>query len=407
MDQKEGIMPRKKQAGTEVVEEGAEAPVTELTADEEAKSRAGKKGARALTADVKPSRPERDPGRAKALETTLATLKKKYGDGAIMKLGEAPQLKVEAVPTGSLALDLAVGVGGIPRGRVTEIYGPESSGKTTLCQHIIAKAQKMGGIAAFVDTEHALDPSYAAVCGVNLDDLYVSQPDTGEQALEIVEALVRSNAVDLVIVDSVAALVPRAEIEGEMGDAHVGLQARLMSQALRKLAGAVSKSHTALIFTNQIRMKIGVMYGNPETTTGGKALKFYASLILEVRKVEDIKDGAVVVGSRTRVRVKKNKVAPPFRQAEFDIMYAEGISREGDLLDVGAELGIVEKRGAYFSFEGTPLGQGRENAKRFFKEHPDVMERIALLIRRQGEQPEPNLSKMDGVVEEGLTLEEE
>jgi recombination protein RecA len=407
MDQKEGIMPRKKQAGTEVVEEGAEAPVTELTADEEAKSRAGKKGARALTADVKPSRPERDPGRAKALETTLATLKKKYGDGAIMKLGEAPQLKVEAVPTGSLALDLAVGVGGIPRGRVTEIYGPESSGKTTLCQHIIAEAQKMGGIAAFVDTEHALDPSYAAVCGVNLDDLYVSQPDTGEQALEIVEALVRSNAVDLVIVDSVAALVPRAEIEGEMGDAHVGLQARLMSQALRKLAGAVSKSHTALIFTNQIRMKIGVMYGNPETTTGGKALKFYASLILEVRKVEDIKDGAVVVGSRTRVRVKKNKVAPPFRQAEFDIMYAEGISREGDLLDVGAELGIVEKRGAYFSFEGTPLGQGRENAKRFFKEHPDVMERIALLIRRQGEQPEPNLSKMDGVVEEGLTLEEE
>jgi recombination protein RecA len=400
-------MPRKKQAGAEVVEEGAEAPVTELTADEEAKSRAGKKGARALTADVKPSRPERDPGRAKALETTLATLKKKYGDGAIMKLGEAPQLKVEAVPTGSLALDLAVGVGGIPRGRVTEIYGPESSGKTTLCQHIIAEAQKMGGIAAFVDTEHALDPSYAAVCGVNLDDLYVSQPDTGEQALEIVEALVRSNAVDLVIVDSVAALVPRAEIEGEMGDAHVGLQARLMSQALRKLAGAVSKSHTALIFTNQIRMKIGVMYGNPETTTGGKALKFYASLILEVRKVEDIKDGAVVVGSRTRVRVKKNKVAPPFRQAEFDIMYAEGISREGDLLDVGAELGIVEKRGAYFSFEGTPLGQGRENAKRFFKEHPDVMERIALLIRRQGEQPEPNLSKMDGVVEEGLTLEEE
>jgi recombination protein RecA len=397
-------MPRKKQAGSDVLEEGAEAPVTETTTEEEARPKAGKRGARA---DDKPSRPERDPGRVKALDTTLATIKKKYGDGAIMKLGEAPLLEVEAVPTGSLALDLAVGVGGIPRGRVTEIYGPESSGKTTLCQHIIAEAQKMGGIAAFVDTEHALDPSYAAKCGVNLDDLYVSQPDTGEQALEIVEALVRSNAVDLVIVDSVAALVPRAEIEGEMGDAHVGLQARLMSQALRKLAGAVSKSHTALIFTNQIRMKIGVMYGNPETTTGGKALKFYASLILEVRKVEDIKDGATVVGSRTRVRVKKNKVAPPFRQAEFDIMYAEGISREGDLLDVGAEMGIVEKRGAYFSFEGTPLGQGRENAKRYFKEHPDVMERIASTIRSQGEQPEPNLSEMAGVVEEGLTLEEE
>ena len=323
-----------------------------------------------------------------------------------MKLGEAPQLKVEAIPTGSMAVDLAIGIGGIPRGRVTEIYGPESSGKTTLCQHIIAEAQKLGGIAAFVDTEHALDPSYAAKCGVNLDDLYVSQPDTGEQALEIVEALVRSNAVDLIVVDSVAALVPRAEIEGEMGDSHMGLQARLMSQALRKLAGAVSKSHTALIFTNQLRMKIGVMYGNPETTTGGKALKFYASLILEVRKVEDIKDGATVVGSRTRVRVKKNKVAPPFRQAEFDIMYAEGISREGDLLDVGAEMGIVEKRGAYFSFEGTPLGQGRENAKRYFREHPDVMERIAGVIRSQGEQPEPNLSEIGGV-EEGLTLEEE
>jgi recombination protein RecA len=401
-------MPRKKQAGSEVVEEGAEAPVTEVTSEEEAKPKAGRRDARASSTDeVGTARPERDPGRAKALETTLATLKKKYGDGAIMKLGEAPQLKVEAIPTGSMAVDLAVGVGGIPRGRVTEIYGPESSGKTTLCQHIIAEAQKLGGVAAFVDTEHALDPSYAAKCGVNLDDLYVSQPDTGEQALEIVEALVRSNAVDLIVVDSVAALVPRAEIEGEMGDSHMGLQARLMSQALRKLAGAVSKSHTALIFTNQLRMKIGVMYGNPETTTGGKALKFYASVILEVRKVEDIKDGATVVGSRTRVRVKKNKVAPPFRQAEFDIMYAEGISREGDLLDVGAEMGIVEKRGAYFSFEGTPLGQGRENAKRFFKEHPDVMERIAGVIRSQGEQPEANLSEIAGAVEEGLTLEEE
>jgi recombination protein RecA len=393
-------MPRKKQAATEGTD-GAEATVVDSIEETKPARRSGR-----ASGDEKPARPERDPGRAKALDTTLATLKKKYGDGAIMKLGEAPLLKVESIPTGALALDLAIGVGGIPRGRVTEIYGPESSGKTTLCQHIIAEAQKQGGIAAFIDTEHALDPSYAEKCGVNLDDLYISQPDTGEQALEIVEALVRSNAIDLVIVDSVAALVPRAEIEGEMGDAHVGLQARLMSQALRKLAGAVSKSHTALIFTNQIRMKIGVMYGNPETTTGGKALKFYASLILEVRKVEDIKDGTNVMGSRTRVRVKKNKVAPPFRQAEFDIMYAEGISREGDLLDVGAEMGIIEKRGAYFSYEGTPLGQGRENAKKFFKEHPDVMEKVAGVIRNQGVQPEPDLSEAVAV-EEGLELEEE
>jgi recombination protein RecA len=393
-------MPRKKQAATEGTD-GAEATVVDNIEETKPARRSGR-----AAADEKPARPERDPGRAKALDTTLATLKKKYGDGAIMKLGEAPQLKIESIPTGTLALDLAIGVGGIPRGRVTEIYGPESSGKTTLCQHIIAEAQKQGGIAAFIDTEHALDPSYAEKCGVNLDDLYISQPDTGEQALEIVEALVRSNAIDLVIVDSVAALVLRAEIEGEMGDAHVGLQARLMSQALRKLAGAVSKSHTALIFTNQIRMKIGVMYGNPETTTGGKALKFYASLILEVRKVEDIKDGTNVMGSRTRVRVKKNKVAPPFRQAEFDIMYAEGISREGDLLDVGAEMGIIEKRGAYFSYEGTPLGQGRENAKKFFKEHPDVMEKVAGVIRNQGVQPEPDLSEA-GAVEEGLELAEE
>ena len=384
-------MPRKKQASDDQLDLTPTNSLPMVEADEDKKT-----SRRPRSGDDAPPAPralERDPGKIKALETTLATLKKRFGDGTIMKLGEAPQLKVESIPTGSLAVDLAVGVGGIPRGRVTEIYGPESSGKTTLAQHIIAEAQKMGGVAAFVDTEHALDPSYAAKCGVDMDELYVSQPDTGEQALEIVEALVRSNAVDLIIVDSVAALVPRAEIEGEMGDAHVGLQARLMSQALRKLAGAVSKSHTALIFTNQIRMKIGVMYGNPETTTGGKALKFYASLILEIRKVEDIKDGQVVVGSRTRVRVKKNKVAPPFRQAEFDIMYSEGISKEGDLLDVATELGIIEKRGAYFSYEGTPLGQGRENAKKFFKEHTDVMERVAQAVRTSGtEQFEPNLN---------------
>jgi recombination protein RecA len=302
-------------------------------------------------------------------------------------------LKVESIPTGSLAVDLAVGVGGIPRGRVTEIYGPESSGKTTLAQHIIAEAQKMGGVAAFVDTEHALDPSYAAKCGVDMDELYVSQPDTGEQALEIVEALVRSNAVDLIIVDSVAALVPRAEIEGEMGDAHVGLQARLMSQALRKLAGAVSKSHTALIFKNQIRMKIGVMYGNPETTTGGKALKFYASLILEIRKVEDIKDGQVVVGSRTRVRVKKNKVAPPFRQAEFDIMSSEGISKEGDLLDLGVDHKVVEKSGSWYAMDGERIGQGRENARQFLKDNPDIRTEIDSRLRKGLGLPEVAVEK--------------
>ena len=402
-------MPRKKQASDEQLDltPTNSLPLVDAGEDEKKPARRARPNG-----DEEPKtvvmRAERDPGKVKALETTLATLKKRFGDGTIMKLGEAPQLKVEAIPTGSLAVDLAIGVGGIPRGRVTEIYGPESSGKTTLCQHIIAEAQKMGGVAAFVDTEHALDPSYAVKCGVNMDDLYVSQPDTGEQALEIVEALVRSNAVDLIVIDSVAALVPRAEIEGEMGDAHVGLQARLMSQALRKLAGAVSKSHTAIIFTNQIRMKIGVMYGNPETTTGGKALKFYASLILEIRKVEDIKDGQVVVGSRTRVRVKKNKVAPPFRQAEFDIMYSEGISKEGDLLDVATELGIIEKRGAYFSYEGTPLGQGRENAKKFFKEHPDVVERVAQAVRNNGvEQFEPNLNGADREEEEGLALPDE
>jgi recombination protein RecA len=322
-----------------------------------------------------------DTGKLKALDTTLATLKKRFGDGTVVKLGEAARLKVEAIPTGSLSLDLALGVGGVPRGRVTEIYGPEASGKTTICQHIIAEAQKAGGIAAFIDVEHALDPSYAARCGVNVGDLYISQPDTGEQALEIAEALIRSGAIDVVVIDSVAALVPRAEIEGEMGDSHVGLQARLMSQALRKLSGAISQSNTALVFTNQLRQKIGVMFGNPETTSGGLALKFYASVRMDVRRIESIKQGGQTVGSRTRVTVKKNKVAPPFRQAEFDIMYNKGISKSGDLLDLGATMNIIEKRGAFYSFEGMRLGQGRENAKEFLENSPEIARRIEDAVR--------------------------
>ena len=322
-----------------------------------------------------------DTGKLKALDTTLATLKKRFGDGTVVKLGEAARLKVEAIPTGSLSLDLALGVGGVPRGRVTEIYGPEASGKTTICQHIIAEAQKAGGIAAFIDVEHALDPSYAARCGVNVGDLYISQPDTGEQALEIAEALIRSGAIDVVVIDSVAALVPRAEIEGEMGDSHVGLQARLMSQALRKLSGAISQSNTALVFTNQLRQKIGVMFGNPETTSGGLALKFYASVRMDVRRIESIKQGGQTVGSRTRVTVKKNKVAPPFRQAEFDIMYNKGISKSGDLLDLGATMNIIEKRGAFYSFEGMRLGQGRENAKEFLENSPEITRRIEDAVR--------------------------
>jgi recombination protein RecA len=322
-----------------------------------------------------------DSGKAKSLETTLASLKKRFGEGAIMKLGETGNMKVDSIPTGSISLDLALGIGGIPRGRVTEIYGPEASGKTTLCQHIIAEAQKRGGVAAFVDVEHALDPSYAAKCGVNVDELLVSQPDTGEQALEIAEALVRSGAVDVIVVDSVAALVPRAEIEGEMGDSHMGLQARLMSQALRKLSGAIKKSNTAVVFTNQLRQKIGVMFGNPETTTGGMALKFYASVRLDVRPIDAIKSGDEVIGNRTRVRVKKNKVAPPFRKAEFDILHNAGISREGDILDLGVELELIDKKGAFYSFEGTRLGQGRENAREFLRQNPQVMEKLDGLIR--------------------------
>jgi recombination protein RecA len=298
-----------------------------------------------------------------------------------MKLGDAAQVQVEVIPTGSIALDLALGVGGVPRGRITEIYGPESSGKTTLCQHIIANAQRAGGFAAFVDAEHALDPVYAARCGVDINNLLISQPDTGEQALEIVDSLVRSNAIDVIVVDSVAALVPRAEIEGEMGDSHVGLQARLMSHALRKLTSAISNSKTTVIFTNQLREKIGVMFGNPETTTGGKALKFYASVRLDIRRTDTIKIGQDSVGNRTRVRVVKNKVAPPFKSAEFDIMFSEGISREGGLLDIGLEMGLVKKSGAWFNVGDIRLGQGRENAKEFLRQNSDVASAIEEQIR--------------------------
>ena len=322
-------------------------------------------------------------GPAKALEMTLANLNRRYGDGVIMKLGEANRLDVEAVPTGSLSLDIALGVGGIPRGRIIEIYGPESSGKTTLCLHTIAESQRLGGICGFVDVEHALDPAYAAKIGVDVDNLYVSQPDTGEQALEIAEALVRSGAMDVVVVDSVAALVPRAEIEGEMGDSHVGLQARLMSQALRKLVGAVKTTGTSMIFTNQLRQKIGVMFGNPETTSGGLALKFYASVRLDVRRIQAIKQGSDVIGNRTRVTVRKNKVAPPFKVAEFDIMYQEGVSIQGDLIDLGVAFDVIEKRGAFYRFGDIRLGQGRENAKTFLKEETALAAEIDSKIREQ------------------------
>ena len=323
-----------------------------------------------------------DADRQRALDMALSNIERSFGKGTVMRLGDAPaRLAIEVIPTGSISLDLALGVGGIPRGRVTEIFGPESSGKTTLVQHIMAHAQSTGGIAAFIDTEHALDPIYAQNCGVNIDDLLVSQPDTGEQALEVAEALVRSGAVDVVCVDSVAALVPRAELEGDMGDAHVGLQARLMSQALRKLTGAISHSRTAMIFTNQLREKIGVMFGNPETTPGGRALKFYASVRLDIRRTDSIKQGTAVVGNRTRVRVVKNKVAAPFRVAEFDIMYNEGISRSGGLLDVGTELEIIHKTGAFYSFGDTRLGQGRENAKEFLKSNPEMADDIERQIR--------------------------
>lgn len=332
--------------------------------------------------------------RDKALETALAQIEKQFGKGSVMRLGDENRPPVQVIPTGSVAVDVALGVGGLPRGRVIEIYGPESSGKTTLALHAIANAQKQGGIAAFIDAEHALDPEYAQKLGVDIDALLVSQPDTGEQALEIADMLVRSGAISLIVVDSVAALVPRAEIEGEMGDSHVGLQARLMSQALRKLTGALSNSGTTMIFINQLREKIGVMFGSPETTTGGKALKFYASVRIDIRRIEALKDGTEIVGNRTRVKVVKNKVAPPFKQAEFDILYGHGISREGSLIDMGVDQGIIKKAGAWYTYEGDQLGQGKENARQFLIDNPDLATEIETKILTSlgvGEAGKPNL----------------
>ncbi len=324
-----------------------------------------------------------DDARKAVLDKAVGDIIKRYGDGSIMRLGEAHSMVVDAIPTGSLSLDIALGVGGIPRGRITEIYGPESSGKTTICQHLVAESQKMGGTAAYIDMEHALDPAYAAKCGVDINNLLVSQPDTGEQALEIADTLVRSGAIDLVVVDSVAALVPRSELEGDMGDATMGVQARLMSQALRKLSGAINQTKTSVVFTNQLRQKIGVMFGNPETTTGGQALKFYATVRLDVRRIQSIKVGEEVIGNRTRVRVVKNKVAPPFRTAEFDIMFNEGISKVGDMLDLATKLEVVQKRGAFFSYGDIRLAQGRENAKEYLRQNPELANEIEAVIRQK------------------------
>ena len=324
-----------------------------------------------------------DDGRHKALDATLQELTKRFGDGTVVRLGDAQHLAVQAIPSGSLALDIATGVGGIPRGRITEIYGPESSGKTTVCLHLICEAQRRGGLAAFIDMEHALDPVYAARIGVDVNNLYVSQPDTAEQALEICEALVRSGVFDVVVLDSVAALVPKAEIEGEMGDSHVGLQARLMSQALRKLAGAIKHSNCVMVFTNQLREKVGIMFGNPETTSGGRALKFYASMRLDIRRIQSIKVGQDDVGNRTRVRVTKNKVAPPFKEAEFDIMFNEGISKVGDILDIGTAIEIIEKKGAFYRYNGAMLGQGREAAKEYLRSNKATSSEIETAIRTQ------------------------
>ena len=332
-------------------------------------------------AETRATAAERPAERAKAVDAAILAIEKQFGRGSIMRLGSAERQAVDVIPTGSIALDLALGVGGIPRGRMTEIFGPESSGKTTLCQHILAEAQRRGGVVAFIDVEHALDPGYARACGVNVDELLVSQPDTGEDALQITETLVRSGGVDCVVVDSVAALVPKAEIEGEIGDSFVGIQARLMSQALRKLAGVVSRSNTSLIFTNQLREKIGVMFGNPEVTPGGRALKFYASVRLDIRRIETIKSGTDSVGNRVKVKVVKNKVAPPFKAAEFDIMFGTGISKEGGLLDVGTAMSLVTKTGAWFTFGETRLGQGREAAKDFLKANPDIAAEVEKQIR--------------------------
>ncbi len=320
--------------------------------------------------------------RRKALEMAMGQIEKQFGKGSVMKLGEFKAMEIEAIPTGALSLDIALGIGGVPRGRIIEVYGPESSGKTTLALHIVAEAQKMGGEAAFIDAEHALDPVYAKKLGVDIDNLIVSQPDTGEQALEITESLVRSGALDVIVVDSVAALVPKAEIDGDMGDSHMGLQARLMSQALRKLAGSLNKTKTVLIFINQLREKIGVMFGNPETTTGGRALKFYASVRMDIRKIEMIKQDGEVNGNRVRVKVIKNKVAPPFREAEFDVVYGQGISKEGNILDMAVNLNIVEKAGSWFSYNTERIGQGRENVKRYLKEHPDMLKEIEEKVRQ-------------------------
>ncbi len=347
--------------------------------------------------------------RKAALDQALRNIEKQFGKGSIMKLGEQAEKRVSTVSSGALAIDIALGVGGYPRGRIIEIYGPESSGKTTVALHAIAEVQRKGGQAAFIDAEHALDPTYAEKLGVNIDELLLSQPDTGEQALEIAEALVRSGAVDIIVIDSVAALVPKAEIEGEMGDSHVGLQARLMSQALRKLSGAISKSNSIAVFINQIREKVGVMFGNPETTTGGRALKFYSSIRLEVRRAETLKQGNEMVGNKTRIKVVKNKVAPPFKQAEVDIMYGEGISKEGSILDIAAELDIVQKSGAWYAYDGERLGQGRENAKQYLKENPEVTEEIEMKIRDHYglDQDQPLVEEDESSESESLLFKEE
>ena len=348
-----------------------------------------------------------DGAKRAVLDKAVGDILKRYGDGSIMRLGEAHSMVTESFPTGSLSLDIALGIGGIPRGRITEIYGPESSGKTTLCQHIVAEAQKLGGVAAFIDMEHALDPVYAARVGVDIDNLLVSQPDTGEQALEITETLVRSGGIDVIVIDSVAALVPRSEIEGDMGDATMGVQARLMSQALRKLSGAINQTKTAVIFTNQLRQKIGVMFGNPETTTGGQALKFYASIRLDVRRIQAIKVGDEVIGNRTRVKIVKNKVAPPFRTAEFDIMFNEGISKSGDVLDLATKFEVVQKRGAFFSYGDIRIGQGRENSKDFLRQNPDLMNELDAVIRQKAMSGEIALPLEIGVSDDGAVVADE